>query len=138
MNTNKRNQSFHAHSNQKPKVIKAFYNSSAWKRMRQMVMSERGYLCEWCLKDGEHVAGIEVHHITPITVDNVRNPSITLNKDNLVLLCKACHNKAHKRFQGGSVSTKPALRKGLMFDEFGDVIQIPDDEEDDEAQSTDN
>lgn len=33
-----------------------------------------------------------------LTFDNVNDPSIALNLDNLLLLCKECHNKMHGRF----------------------------------------
>ena len=37
--------------------------------------------------------GEEVHHIMPLTPENINNPEITLGQNNLILLSKDCHNK---------------------------------------------
>jgi len=50
-------------------------------------------LCERC-----GAIGIEVHHKVRLSIDNVNDTSISLNQDNLELLCRDCHNKEHKRF----------------------------------------
>ena len=49
---------------------------------------------------------------------NVLDPNISLNQDNLILLCKECHNEEHNRFQkesefdaeGNLVNTKTKKR----------------------------
>lgn len=59
-------------------------------------------LCEDCLKKGLTVPAEEVHHITFITPQNINDPKITLNHENLVALCRECHRKRHgnkKRYQ---------------------------------------
>ena len=43
---------------------------------------------------------LEVHHKIPLTADNVRDPEISLNWDNLELLCKTCHDTERER-KGG-------------------------------------
>ena len=40
---------------------------------------------------------LEVHHKIPLTADNVRDPEISLNWDNLELLCKTCHDMERER-----------------------------------------
>ena len=62
--------------------------------------------CERCGAVGE-----EVHHKIRLTVDNVKDPTISINQDNLELLCKDCHNKEHKRFS-----------KEKEFDSDGNLI----------------
>ena len=74
---------------------RAFYNSAAWKACRESYKRSKGGLCEDCLKQGRITAGAEVHHIKALTPDNIGNPNITLNWDNLCLLCKDCHAKRH-------------------------------------------
>ena len=43
------------------------------------------------------VPGEEVHHKIRLTPENISNPAIALNWDNLELLCKKCHMEEHTR-----------------------------------------
>lgn len=95
---------------------KAFYRSKAWKNVRQYVFTRDKGLCQDCLKNGIYTAGKEVHHITWLTPDNINNPSITLNENNLILLCKDCHHNRHDRY-------KPKIREGLVFNEYGELVE---------------
>lgn len=72
-----------------PKVDK-FYHSKAWKDTSEAYMSSKYYICERC----DNSATI-CHHKEYITINNVDNPDITLNWDNLEALCIKCHNKEH-------------------------------------------
>lgn len=46
--------------------------------------------------------GYIVHHKCYIDTTNIYNPDITLNFDNLELLCLDCHNKEHfSKFSNG-------------------------------------
>ena len=69
---------------------KAFYNSTAWQRVREAALIRDGYLCTRC---GELAQ--EVHHIIHLTSDNVNDPAISLNLDNLASLCEDCHKLQH-------------------------------------------
>jgi len=73
----------------------AFYSSPAWKNLRRAVLKERGGLCEICLKNGVYKAASLVHHIVPVTAENVSNPEISLNADNCMALCADCHAAIH-------------------------------------------
>jgi 5-methylcytosine-specific restriction endonuclease McrA len=77
----------------KPKVLHNFYKSDAWKLARQIKMKQADGKCERCGSVGE-----EVHHKIRLTVDNVKDVTISINPKNLELLCKDCHNKEHDRF----------------------------------------
>lgn len=62
----------------------------------------KGYLCERCLARGIIQPGskeqpLEVHHKVPLTRDNVHDPEVALNWDNLELLCKRCHEEERTR-----------------------------------------
>lgn len=72
-----------------------FYSSQAWRKCAEAYKREAGGLCERCLKRGLYVAGVEVHHKTHLTPENLSNPAIALNWDNLELLCKDCHIEEH-------------------------------------------
>lgn len=74
-------------------------------------MKSKHWLCERC-----GGAAKIAHHKTWLNKDNINNPDITLNWDNLEALCQDCHNKEHN-------SNKEAVQEGLMFDENGDLIQ---------------
>lgn len=52
-------------------------------------------LCEDCYKEGKVTPAEEVHHIKFLTPENINDPNITLNYDNLVALCRECHRKRH-------------------------------------------
>ena len=47
---------------------------------------------------------------------NVDDPNITLNHENLELLCQTCHNQEH--FEKGGVT-----RHDVTFDDDGNLIQ---------------
>lgn len=70
---------------------KEFYASTAWKNCREIYKKKKCYLCEIC-----NDIATEVHHIDPITPDNVDNPEVTLNEKNLMCLCHQCHMNIHK------------------------------------------
>ena len=75
--------------------IKQFYGSIAWQRCRNTYASKKKYLCERCLARGIVREGTQVHHKIRLTLDNINNSSITLNEDNLELLCRECHEAEH-------------------------------------------
>lgn len=70
-----------------------FYNSKEWKILRKNKWESSNGLCEKCLEKGIVKSGVEVHHKIPIK----KNWSKRLDYDNLILLCKECHNDAHNR-----------------------------------------
>ena len=92
---------------------KAFYNSKAWHMCREAYKQSVFGLCELCGQPGD-----EVHHKVHLSPDNINNPDITLNWDNLELLCASCHSKVHMSKYG-------ATRDDVMFDEHGDLIPTP-------------
>lgn len=85
---------------------KEFYKSQAWKRCRANYIRSRDGLCERCLAAGIYKPGKVVHHRVHLTDDNVSNPTVSLNPENLELLCQDCHNAEHhstvqRRFRFG-------------------------------------
>ena len=59
-------------------------------------------MCQDCLAEGRYTPAEEVHHIIELTPENIHSPSVSLNPDNLVSLCRECHRARHtqkeKRF----------------------------------------
>lgn len=74
---------------------KQFYKSQSWKTTRAAVFSARKGLCDLCLQQGLYVPAEIVHHKVALTPENIDNPDITLNWDNLQLLCRECHARMH-------------------------------------------
>ena len=73
-----------------------FYNTALWQACRDQYKKSVGGLCERCYERGIIKHGDTVHHIIHINSQNVNDPSITLNPDNLMLLCRDCHAEIHK------------------------------------------
>lgn len=73
-----------------------FYKSWAWIRCARAYKADRAGLCERCLSKGLYTPGDEVHHKIKLTPDNIDDPEIALNWDNLELLCKDCHTEEHR------------------------------------------
>ena len=84
-------------------AVERFYTTRKWRNCRKAFAESKGNLCELCLKRGVIEPGakdrpLEVHHKIPLTADNVKDPKVALNWDNLQLLCKTCHeDKKEKR-----------------------------------------
>lgn len=76
---------------------KQFYTSQAWKKCRESYTKKARGLCEVCLAKGYYVPGEIVHHKVHITPQNISDPSVTLNYDNLQLVCRECHAEIHGR-----------------------------------------
>ena len=74
-----------------------FYTSRAWANTRAAYRKSVGGLCERCLANGLIVPGEIVHHKIPISPENIDDPNITLNFDNLQLVCRQCHADIHRR-----------------------------------------
>ena len=94
-----------------------FYKSKAWNKCREAVMQRDHRLCVECGAPGE-----EVHHIEHLTPNNINDPNVTLNMDNLKTLCRDCHHKIHKRNQ---YTQHSSLREGVAFDSNGNLINSP-------------
>lgn len=95
-----------------------FYKSVAWKRCRESYISSKYGLCEKCEAPGKIV-----HHKILLTESNINDPNITLNFDNLELLCKSCHDKEEGHFLSYIKKSKPT-REGYSFNENGEFIRV--------------
>lgn len=76
---------------------RAFYDSAAWKSVREAYKRKVGGLCESCLSKGIIEPGVEVHHVKHLTQENVSDPKVALSFSNLKLLCTECHKSEHRR-----------------------------------------
>ena len=92
--------------------VAAFYVSGVW------IDCARAYrrahpLCEECLRKREITPSEEVHHKERLTPENINDPMVTLNWDNLEALCGMCHRRrtAKERRESGR------LRRWTVDDE---------------------
>ena len=76
---------------------RAFYSSQSWRDCRESYARSKRYLCEDCLAKGLYTPGEIVHHIINLTPENINDPNITLNFDNLRLVCRKCHADEHRK-----------------------------------------
>ena len=86
--------------NQKEKAawreaVEAFYVSGVW------IDCARAYrrahpLCERCLAKREISVSEQVHHKIRLSPENLNDPDVTLNWDNLEALCGKCHKEEHR------------------------------------------
>lgn len=74
---------------------KRFYSSRQWQSCRNEYANKVHHLCERCLERGIIKPGVIVHHVIELTPQNIDDPNITLNHDNLQMLCRECHNEEH-------------------------------------------
>lgn len=79
---------------------KQFYSSKAWQSCRNEYAKKKHHLCENCLRQGIYRPGEIVHHKIEVSPLNIEKPEIVLNHDNLELLCRVCHAKAHDQHGG--------------------------------------
>ena len=98
--------------------IQWLYRSKVWKKCKDGYIKSKGGLCETCLSKGLIVPGEIVHHKIHLNADNVNDPDIALNWDNLKLVCRKCHAEEHEEVytkHGGHV-------RRYRVDESGAVI----------------
>ena len=72
-------------------------------------MASVGHLCEVCGGLGEIV-----HHKIPLSEANMHDPKISINNDNLQLVCRSCHKRIHDELDGKG--------RQYQFDKDGNII----------------
>jgi 5-methylcytosine-specific restriction protein A len=78
--------------NSRNKEYTSFYNSTAWRKLRQQVLIRDNYLCQKCLEQGVvNDKNLIVHH----KIELKRDWSKRLDMENLEAVCFSCHNKIH-------------------------------------------
>lgn len=81
-----------------------FYSSQEWRSFRSKLINDRINPTDGVLYDeysGKPILkayDIVVHHIKPLTMQNVNDYSISLNPDNCMIVSQQSHNEIHKRF----------------------------------------
>lgn len=97
-----------------------FYNSMAWRNTRRNYTQSVGGLCERCLKRGIIASAEVVHHIVPLTAENISDLNLSLNWDNLQCLCRKCHADVHEEMYA------KRTKKRYRIDSNGKVVMRDD------------
>lgn len=64
------------------------YQSRAWERLRAAALERDGGQCREC-----GAAADTVHHLRPV----LEAPELALDAENVISLCRECHERAHGR-----------------------------------------
>ena len=79
-----------------------FYRSKEWSDLRKIIVAERlengQTVCQHCGKPIYKPYDLILHHKEPLTLENVNDLSVSLNKDNLMIVHQTCHNEIHNRW----------------------------------------
>ena len=102
---------------------KSFYKSKRWQDCRQSFIAERmlvdGGLCQLCKE--RH--GFIVHHKIMINESNINNPDVTLNYDNLLYVCKKCHDDLPGHGIGGCAPKNIFLMRAECSDRLSPPLK---------------
>lgn len=102
---------------------RAFYHSKPWENIREFVKRRDKGLCQRCKRHGKIETGKIVHHIDPLTPENINDPNISLNADNLEMVCKQCHEEEHKKLGYGALNHSK-VESRVRFDSEGNVVKL--------------
>lgn len=89
----------------------AFYRSPEWKRVRrQVILRDKG--CDLGIEGRDIIDRIEIHHITPITIEDIETVSpILLDPDNLICCSPNTHKAIHYGESNLITPSEPTVRK---------------------------
>ena len=87
---------------------RSFYKSEKWILCSRGYMSSKNYICERCGAPAKIC-----HHKKHLTPDNINDPLVSLNWDNLECLCQECHNIEHMQ-----------KKTKVYFDDSGQVVIV--------------
>lgn len=83
------------------------YKAARWRRLREAVLREAGYQCQWFKRYGRRVQAQHVHHIWPAE----DWPEYAWCRWNLIALSQEAHNAMHDRATGRLSKQGEALRQ---------------------------
>ena len=75
--------------------LQRFYASKKWTELRHHIIVERGCTCEVCGEIYPDTSFLIAHHKIELDNNNFKDASISLNPDNIEVVCWNCHNRIH-------------------------------------------
>ena len=76
--------------------LQRFYGTKAWQDLRWKKIIEAGGKCERCGKDfTDDMSQLIAHHKEHLTDENLTDPFVALNPDNVEIVCRKCHAHYH-------------------------------------------
>ena len=80
------------------RIRRGIYDSARWRRLSRLKLAQDP-LCELCKRRGVITPAEDVHHIVSFLTGRDRTERLALayDYDNLMSLCKACHQTLHNR-----------------------------------------
>lgn len=86
-----------------------FYQSTEWRQLRNKVIA-RDNACDMACPDHDIAGLILIHHINPITIEDIENSSEALfDMNNVVCVSSIVHNAIH--FGDASLLPKPLVER---------------------------
>ena len=95
--------------------------TSRWRRKSAQIKSDAGGVCEYCLAHGiVRYGNLETHHIIPL----IEQPDMLLNDENLIALCRSCHEQAEagaisrdelRRIAAARIAGSPRATDSVVF-----------------------
>lgn len=86
-----------------------FYQSTEWRQLRNKVIA-RDNACDMACPDHDIYGLILIHHINPITIEDIENSSEALfDMNNVVCVSSITHNAIH--FGDASLLPKPLVER---------------------------
>lgn len=79
-------------------ALKSFYTSRRWHDFRIALIAERGPRCQKCGRIITDPLDLIAHHKEELSTDNYLDANVSLNPDNVILVCHSCHDEIHERF----------------------------------------
>ena len=80
-----------------------------WIKKREVILKRDDYLCCECKRYGNNIPAEHVHHIHPVE----HRPDLEYVNDNLISLCKKCHNSMHNREDHSLTARGERLRQRI-------------------------
>lgn len=106
-----------------------FYTSKVWRDLAYSLKIQAYGKCQRCGKQVLDFKYLIAHHKENITEENINNIKISLDPNNIEIICHDCHNKEHRRFgnkQGVYIVYGPPLagKNTLVRDMYvyGDIV----------------
>jgi 5-methylcytosine-specific restriction endonuclease McrA len=79
----------HNYKRKYKKIINGTYRNGVSPELREQILNRDSYCCGKCRSSYADPRMMQVHHIIPVSEDGSDDP------DNLITVCKNCHNKIH-------------------------------------------